>query len=215
MGPTDLGLHHRPRTTETDRAIMSHHDRETAKEALRVAGRRVRAAIPAAVRSNAPDGLWRALRPLRLGVEAGVVAGFHPIGTEINVLPVLNAFADAGWSTCLPVTQGPNRPLLFRAWQPGDELEAGPHGVAIPPTSQAEVRPDQLLVPLLAFDRAGYRLGYGGGYYDRTLADLRAKGSRLWAVGVGFAEQEIAAVPTDPHDQPLDGIATPRALIVV
>lgn len=186
-----------------------------AKRTLRVRARRARAAVPATERAGAADRLWQALLPLRIDRPPGVVSGFHPIGTEIDVLPVLAEFAGAGWTTALPVTDGPTRPLGFQAWQPGQALRSGPHGVACPPAGSPAVVPGLLLVPLLAFDRQGYRLGYGGGYYDRTLAALRVALPSVLAVGVGFAEQEVESVPADEWDQRLDAIVTPRALIVV
>lgn len=186
-----------------------------AKRAMRARAREARAAIPDAERAAAADRLWRALLPLRIDRPPGAVAGFHPIGSEIDVLPVLAGFAGAGWTTALPVTDGPARPLSFGAWQPGDPLDPGRYGVACPPAGSPAVVPQLLLVPLLAFDRQGYRLGYGGGYYDRTLAALRRSSPAVLAVGVAFAEQEVETVPADDRDQRLDAIVTPRALIVV
>ena len=96
---------------------------------------------------------------------------------------------------------------MFRRWRDGDEVDKGPFGVAEPKPSAEELCPDVLLVPLLAFDRAGYRLGYGGGYYDRTLRGLRAL-KPIIAIGVGFAAQEISATPRGPGDEPVDWIVT-------
>jgi 5-formyltetrahydrofolate cyclo-ligase len=107
----------------------------------------------------------------------------------------------------LPVIVGKGRPLMFRRWQPDAQLVPGEFRVMTPPPSAPEVIPKLLLVPLLAFDRAGYRLGYGGGFYDRTIAALRAAGDAV-AVGVALAAQEVASVPRDDTDQPLDWIVT-------
>ena len=107
----------------------------------------------------------------------------------------------------LPVVIGADQPLLFRAWTPGETLAPGVWDIPIPPETAAEVLPDVLLVPMLAFDRQGYRLGYGGGFYDRTLEKLRAF-RRVWAVGVAYAAQEVEAVPRGDHDAPLDYVMT-------
>ena len=112
----------------------------------------------------------------------------------------------------LPVILSKGQPLLFRRWEPTTELVRGPFRVMTPPSTALEIVPELLLVPLLAFDRAGYRLGYGGGFYDRTIAKLRAAGDAL-AVGVAFAVLEVPAVPRDATDQPLDWIVTEREAI--
>lgn len=135
------------------------------------------------------------------------VAGFYPMPPEIDVLPSLIAFADAGHTVSLPVVVGRKQPLIFRSWMPGGALASGVLGIPYPPEGNPEVEPSILLVPLLAFDRRGHRLGYGGGYYDRTLADLRAKGP-VFAIGVGYDFQEVDEVPADSIDQRVDAIAT-------
>ena len=114
----------------------------------------------------------------------------------------------------LPVVVERDRHLDFRAWSPGDDLEAGDHGTWHPYPSAPLVVPDVVLVPLLAFDRAGWRLGYGGGYYDRTLQGLR-RAAPVTTIGIGFAAQEVMTVPHDGHDQRLDWIATETGLIEV
>lgn len=136
------------------------------------------------------------------------VSAFHPTGEEIDVLPALAWFAARGHPTALPVVPGRGKPLRFRAWKPGDPLVRGVLDIPVPEPSAPEIAPEILLVPLLAFDRAGYRLGYGGGYYDRTLAVLRAGNGRVLAIGVGFACQEVADVPHDATDARLDALAT-------
>lgn len=141
-------------------------------------------------------------------VPAGApVSGFWPIRTEIDVMPLLRALAARGHAIALPVVVGPARPLVFRAWREGDAMAAGPYGIREPLDDAPEIAPHVLLVPLLAFDRAGYRLGYGGGFYDRSLAALRDRGTAM-AVGVAWAAQEVAAVPHDERDQPLDWVVT-------
>jgi 5-formyltetrahydrofolate cyclo-ligase len=137
------------------------------------------------------------------------VSGFWPIGSEIDLAPLLRALAARGHTVALPVVAGPDRPLVFRAWREGDEMAEGPYGIREPLEGAPEVTPQVLLVPLLAFDRTGYRLGYGGGYYDRSLAGLRARGNVI-AIGAAWAAQEVPAVPHDEHDQPLDWMLTER-----
>ena len=137
-----------------------------------------------------------------------VVAGFWPMGTEIDIRPLLQALAARGHVLALPVTPKRGQPLTFRRWRFGEALARGPLGTRQPAAGEV-VRPDWLLVPLLAFDRAGRRLGYGGGYYDRTLAALPG----AMAVGCAFAAQEMAEVPAGPEDVPLPAIATEAGIL--
>ncbi len=121
---------------------------------------------------------------------------------------MLHRLAGEGHRLALPVMQGKGRPLLFRAWAPGDAMAAAQWGIAEPLPEQPEVEPDVVLVPLLAFDAHGYRLGYGGGFYDRSLAGLRAR-KPVIAVGIGYDELRIDAVPHLDYDQRLDWVLTP------
>jgi len=136
-----------------------------------------------------------------------VVSGYWPMRGEIDPRPIMIALSGRGHPLCLPVVVGKGQPLVFRAWRPGDELVSGGFGTQVPGTDQREVVPRLLLVPLLAFDRAGYRLGYGGGFYDRTLAALRAHGSAV-AVGLAFSAQEVDSVPREATDARLDWVVT-------
>ncbi len=155
----------------------------------------------------ARDGVARVGAGL-LGPGLGrVVTGFHAFGNEIDVAPLLSALAAAGWVTALPVILGRGQPLAFRRWRPGEETVPGPYGIPMPVPTAETVEPDALLVPMLAFDPQGYRLGYGGGFYDRTLAGLRAR-RHVVAVGVAFAGQQVDAVPHGMNDQPIDWILT-------
>jgi 5-formyltetrahydrofolate cyclo-ligase len=140
-----------------------------------------------------------------------VVAGFWPMGQEIDIRPLLNALHDRGHPVALPVTPKRGAPLSFRRWRPGDELARGPMGTRQPDAAAEALTPAFLLVPLLAFDRRGHRLGYGGGYYDRTLAALPG----ATALGVGYAAQELDEVPAGPDDARLQAIATEAGLIPV
>lgn len=141
--------------------------------------------------------------------EAGIVSGFFPFKNEISVLPLLAKLASEGWTTSLPVVLGEGQALQFRAWMPGEPTRPGVWDIPIPLESATEVVPDALLVPMLAFDRRGYRLGYGGGYYDRTLAGLRAM-KPITAIGIAYSGQEITEVPHGTWDEPLDWIMTER-----
>ena len=137
-----------------------------------------------------------------------VLAGYMPMRTEIDPLPAMAAHQGP---VCVPVIPGPDMPLRFREWTPGCAMEAGAFGALIP-AEGAWLEPEVLIVPLLSFDRRGFRLGYGGGFYDRTLERLRARGATL-ALGFAFAAQEVAEVPIEPTDQPLDAVLTESGLI--
>jgi 5-formyltetrahydrofolate cyclo-ligase len=136
-----------------------------------------------------------------------VVAGFWPIRDEIDVRPLLAALHARGHPIALPVTGPRGTPLSFRQWTPGDPLEAGRFGT-VHPTGPL-LTPAFLLVPLLAFDRAGGRIGYGAGYYDRTLSVL----PDAFALGCAYAAQEVASVPMGPYDVRLEAVATERGVI--
>jgi 5-formyltetrahydrofolate cyclo-ligase len=139
-----------------------------------------------------------------------IVSGFFPYKSEISLLPLLARLHGEGWVTAMPVVIGEGLALIFRAWAPGEPTVPGIRDIPVPLETMAEVAPDVLLVPMLAFDRRGYRLGYGGGFYDRTLAKLRSL-KQVTAIGVAYAAQEMAEVPRGPLDQPLDWIMTEKA----
>ncbi len=142
-----------------------------------------------------------------IGMPAGIVSGFIPYKSEITTVPLMNSLRREGWKTCLPVVIAAEQPLVFRAWKPGDALVPGVWDIPVPLESAGEVLPDVLLVPLLAFDARGYRLGYGGGFYDRTLEKLRRL-KRVVAIGVAYQAQMVDQVPIGPHDAPLDFVMT-------
>jgi 5-formyltetrahydrofolate cyclo-ligase len=184
---------------------------EESKATLRREAMARRDALPADARRAAAEAI--AARKFPLAVAPGmIVSGFMPLKSEINPLPLLRKLADAGAALVLPVVAGRGKPLVMRAWRPGEELAAGVWGIREPKPEAAEVEPDILLVPLLAFDRAGHRIGYGAGYYDLTIAQLRAR-KPITAIGLAFAAQEIAAVPVTPRDARLDLVLTEREAI--
>jgi 5-formyltetrahydrofolate cyclo-ligase len=154
-------------------------------------------------------GVALAERGLPLGLGPGIVSGFIPYKSEISTIPLMNRLRREGWQTALPVVIAPEQPLAFRAWTPGGTLVPGVWDIPIPPESAPEVLPDVLLVPMLAFDRKGYRLGYGGGFYDRTLEKLRAL-KQVVAIGVAYHVQMVDEVPAGRHDAPLDFVMTER-----
>ena len=142
-----------------------------------------------------------------LAPHAGkVLAGYWPMRDEADPRP---AMAAHDGPVCLPVVLGPARPLVFRRYD--GRLEPGGFGTSHPPADSPELRPEVLIVPLAGFDRAGGRLGYGGGFYDRTLERLRA-GGQVAAVGFAYAVQEIPLIPVEVTDQPLDLIVTDREI---
>jgi 5-formyltetrahydrofolate cyclo-ligase len=176
------------------------------KDALRAVTLGVRDALSAEQRAAAAETV--AARGLPFAVAPGaVVAGYAPIGSEFDPLPLLRRLADAGARLALPVIAGREQPLQFRSFSIGQALERGPLGIQQPTVASAEVVPEILLTPLAAFDRSGHRVGYGAGYYDRSIEALRG-GGRTIAVGLAFAAQEIDAVPALPHDAMLDYVLT-------
>ena len=178
------------------------------KEAARKAGfARRKAAHVAAHGEMAQARLLEYLEP-----HAGqTLSGYMPIRTEIDPLGVMAKMAASGFVT-VPVIEGAGRPLTFRQWTPSCEMVAGPFGARVP-ASGAWLEPEVLIVPLVAFDRNGGRLGYGGGFYDRTLEMLRARRKTI-AVGFAYGGQEAEGLPLEPTDQPLDAIITERETII-
>jgi 5-formyltetrahydrofolate cyclo-ligase len=186
-------------------------DIESAKRDLRrEAAERRRTAVQASPQAG-PCVRDRFLAALRPATGAGVSA-YWPLEDEFDPRPLFIELHRRGHPIGLPVILGKGQPLLFRRWTPDVALVRGSFRVMTPPPEAPEVVPQVLLVPLLAFDRAGYRLGYGGGFYDRTIAGLRASREVL-AVGVALAAQEVSAVPRDDTDEPLDWVVTEQEAI--
>jgi 5-formyltetrahydrofolate cyclo-ligase len=181
------------------------------KAELRAAAQVRREALPVEERLIAAATI--AARTFPVVVPRGaVVSGFMPLKSEINPLPLMQKLSDAGARLALPAIAGRGKPLIMRAWQFGAPFDRGQWGIREPKPDAPEVDPDILLVPILAFDRHGFRLGYGAGYYDMTIAWLRGK-KLITAVGIAFAAQEVPKIPVTPRDERLDLVLTERELI--
>jgi 5-formyltetrahydrofolate cyclo-ligase len=179
------------------------------KRTLRSAMLAWRGGLEEEERRAAAEGLLATFKREQPFGTAAIVSGFWPIKDEIDIRPLLIALSNRGCQLALPVVQGRGQPLLFRAWRPGDALEAGVFGTLQPSPRRELVEPEALIVPLLACDEEGWRLGYGGGFYDRTLKGLRARRT-VTAVGVGFNAQLVPEVPHGADDQRLDWLLTDK-----
>lgn len=167
-------------------------------------------ALAARSRGGDAASLMRNLQDVLAARPGAVLSGYWPIRDEADPRPAMAAHAGP---LCLPVVTARGTPLIFRAWD-GDpaKLERGGFGTCHPEEGAPEVLPEVLIVPLAGFDRRGNRLGYGGGYYDRTLEKLRRAGDVL-AVALAWAVQELPDIPVEPVDQPMDLIVTDREII--
>jgi 5-formyltetrahydrofolate cyclo-ligase len=178
---------------------------EEAKAALRAEAHRRRGQLHPSLRLDAArDAVTHFLGGIEIGAGE-VVAAYWPIRDELDIRDLIVRLMDRGQPVALPVVLGEEEPLELRLWQEGAPLYEAGFGTLAPEDGALRVEPDVILMPLLGFDRHGTRLGYGGGYYDRTLAHL-ARRPRL--VGFAFARQEIDHIPRDAHDVPLDAIVT-------
>ncbi|WOF74959.1 5-formyltetrahydrofolate cyclo-ligase [Parvibaculaceae bacterium PLY_AMNH_Bact1] len=137
------------------------------------------------------------------------IAGYFPIRSEADPVPLMTELGQLGHTCALPRVVGADKPLRFFRWRPGDVTEEGAFGTRVPAKKAEEIIPDILLIPLVAFDLSGFRLGYGGGFYDRTLETLRAKRPCL-AVGLAYSVQEYDTLPHDVYDQPLDWVVSEK-----
>jgi 5-formyltetrahydrofolate cyclo-ligase len=169
-----------------------------------------------AAHSAGAPGAGRLAAGFALEVIAGLrgvaaVAAYLPIRDEIDPVPAMLALSGLGYAVAVPVIEARGRPLVFRRWAPGAATVPGRFGVPVPAEGET-VEPDALIVPMLAFDRRGHRLGYGGGFYDRTIAGLRARRETA-AIGFAYADQEMDEVPDSEHDMRLDAIVTEAGVI--
>ena len=173
----------------------------------------------AALMESDPDA------PERLAAQAGIiiniaqrdeaariVAAYMPIRSELSPLPLVSALEAHGIMTAMPETRAPGKPLVFRRWTPGDDLVDGPYGTRQPSPTAPTVVPGVILAPMLAFDSDCWRLGYGGGFYDHTLAGLRGAGRSVTAIGIAYDGQLVDKVPVGPFDVALDAVLTPSGL---
>jgi len=180
-------------------------DIEEAKAALRIKARARRAALADAAKGDAANAAANVFLdgvPLN---PSDIVAAYWPIREELDVKPLLTRLMDSLQPVCLPVVVGPEEPLDMRLWEQGAPLYPCGFGTLAPSEIAPRVEPDVVIVPLLAFDATGTRLGYGGGYYDRTLARMK---NRPRLIGFAFAGQEFSTIPREPHDMPLDAVVT-------
>jgi 5-formyltetrahydrofolate cyclo-ligase len=183
---------------------MTDEEIAAAKAALRQSAHVRRAGIAADFRA---DAALLACRNFFDGFNPGldqVVSAYWPIGTEIDTKPLLIRLMDSGRTVALPVTEG-DKPLVMRQWEQDTPLYPSGFGTLAPIESAPELEPDIVILPMLGFDKAGNRLGYGKGHYDRTIA-LMKKRPKL--IGLAFASQEISAIASGPHDIPLDAVVT-------
>jgi 5-formyltetrahydrofolate cyclo-ligase len=182
------------------------HAATLSKADLRAAALAARDALSEAQRADAAQAIARRGLPVELAPGA-VVAGYSPIRSEIDPVPLMRKLAAEGAKLALPVITARGQSLIFRVWHPGDRLLPGPLGILEPSPAAAEITPEIVLVPLAAFDRVGHRIGYGAGHYDRTLAHLH-KSKGFAAIGLAFTAQQVKTVPALQHDVPLDYVLT-------
>jgi 5-formyltetrahydrofolate cyclo-ligase len=183
---------------------------EDAKAGLRLKAHATRAAIPNSGRADAARAAARHFFEAVPLAPGQIVAGYWRIKDEMDCQPILVQLMDSLQPVCLPVVVGDEQPLELRLWEQGTPLYEAGFGTLAPSELAPRVEPDVIIMPLLGFDRRGTRLGYGGGYYDRTLERL-SKRPRL--VGLAFAAQQLATVPREPHDVPLDIVVTEEGVI--
>ncbi len=187
---------------------MSDAALSAAKAAIRTTVLARRMTIDADAAAERAGAVARRMLALLGRFPVGTISAFRSFGDEIGTAPLLGALAGKGYRIGLPIVIGRGKPLIFRQWRPGDVMGSGPFGIEQPLPTSPELEPDILVVPMAAFDREGYRVGYGGGFYDRSLAGLRAR-KPITAIGLAYDEQEVDAVPRDAHDARLDHLVTP------
>ncbi len=166
-----------------------------------------------AFRREASDRLLSFLDQLPIPPSSSV-AGFMAIRSEIDPLPLMHVLLKRGHELSLPVVLADRETTIFRAWDGVSSLEKSGFGLSVPASNAPQVDPQVLLIPLAAFDRRGYRIGYGKGHYDRAIARLEAK-QPIVKIGLAFATQEIADVPSEPHDRRLDFVLTENGLLTI
>ncbi len=193
---------------------MDHSQISLWKQQVRKEAKQVRRYLHANQQKIAAQKLRRFASDLIELFNCSIVGGFHPIFSEIDVVPLMRVLADKQCQLCLPVT--PNKPgeLSFRSYIPGQKLETGPLNTWHPDASSRQLAPGLILLPLLAFDARCNRLGYGGGYYDRTIKKFRESQVYVKVVGVAYSGQQVDKVPTNSTDEPMDGVLTPAGIML-
>jgi len=176
------------------------------KQAARLAAMAVRKVAHAGASGEAAAG--HVLAWLENVPEVRTVSGYMPIHTELDILPLMQALVGRGYALCVPVIMGKAMPLRFRAWTPESQMVRGPFGAMVPESGDW-LRPDLLLCPMLAFDATGQRMGYGGGFYDRSIAAL----APVRALGFAYAAQQVESLPHEATDMPLEGVATEAGIV--
>ncbi len=184
---------------------------EDAKAVLRRDAIARRDALPAVTHTTSAEIISARRFPLPLA-PGMIVSAFMPLKNEFDPQPLMRKLAVDRVRFALPVVIGRGKPLVMREWAFGEPLVQGVWGIREPAPTAAAVDPDILLVPIVAFDRTGHRVGYGAGYYDMTITQLRAR-KAIVAVGLAFATQEVPAVPATPRDARLDLVLTEREVI--
>ena len=182
----------------------------THKAELRLEAQRVRSALNLSgdEGDNAATRFMEKFTP----VAGTIVALYWPVKRELDTLPLIEQLHQAGVRIALPVVAGNSRVLAFREWTPDTTMTTGLFGIPIPPETAPMLMPDMVVMPLLAFDRKGYRLGHGSGYYDATAAAMRAHRD-VTLVGYAYAEQMcLFALPREEHDMPMDYVVTPQGI---
>jgi 5-formyltetrahydrofolate cyclo-ligase len=185
-------------------------DLDARKAALRPRMRNLRRVLA----RDFPQAAWMAgehvealLAALKLTVPR-IAAVYHPAGAEFDPASVAETLTALGWTLALPFCRAPDEAMVFRRHAKGDRLAPDTVGILSPPSSAPVLTPDLIIAPVLAFDAQGYRLGQGGGYYDRTLDAIKQGGAAPPVVGLAYAGQEVEVVPVGEHDQRLDAILT-------
>jgi len=181
------------------------------KAELRAAALARRSLVPEARRGPAAEAIAAHAAPILAALRPTIVAGSMPFRGEVDPWPTLRRAEAMGAAIALPAVAADR--LVFRRWSPGLELIRASFGMMEPPGDAEALTPDLMLMPLVAFDRARLRLGYGRAYYDRTIAALRATGHAPMLMGLAFAVQEVAAIPAEGHDVPLDWLVTEAGII--
>ncbi len=179
-------------------------EKQAARKAAMAARKRAHAAASEAGEAAAKHVLnW-----LQAAPELRSIAGYMPIHTELDIMPLMQALHGRGYALSVPVVIGKAMPLKFRAWTPETPMLRGAFGAMVPESGEWQ-RPDLLLCPMLAFDATGQRMGYGGGFYDRTIAAL----APVRALGFAYAAQQVDAVPHEATDMPLEAVATEAGIV--